>query len=270
MGRELFDYSFKEYARRWAFKHPEPADLFRTMEDASGEDLDWFWRGWFFGTDACDLAIDSVKAFQADANATLQQSRDTVAYKKVDKPMLTAFDDISKQRNREDKSIKFLADQDTTLHDFYYRYARGQEPTDTTTYQVPVPATTEATDEATKAKVAGKYFYEVAFSNKGGLVMPIIVEWTFKDGTKQVDRIPAQVWRHNEKSVTKMFMKDKEVASVKLDPMRETADIDETNNSWGTMPAPSKFAVFKQKQQTRGQSTGITPMQKAQEKKKGF
>lgn len=270
MGRELFDYSFKEYARRWAFKHPEPADFFRTMEDASGEDLDWFWRGWFFGTDACDLAIDSVKAFKADANAALQQMRDTVMNRKVDKPMLTAFDDISKQRNREDKSIKFLVEQDTALHDFYYRYARGLEPLDTTTYQIPAPATAEPVDEATKEKLAGKYFYEVAFSNKGGLVMPIIVEWTFKDGTKEIDRIPAQVWRYNEKNVTKAFMKDKEVVSLKLDPLRETADIDETNNNWGTMPAPSKFAVFKQKQLPRGQSTGITPMQKAQEKKKGF
>jgi hypothetical protein len=118
--------------------------------------------------------------------------------------------------------------------------------------------------------VASKYFYEIAFSNKGGLVMPIIVEWTFKDGTKETDRIPAQIWRLNEKSVTKVFMKDKEVASIKLDPLRETADIDELNNNWGTMPAPSKFAAFKQKQQVRGQSTGITPMEKAREKKKGF
>jgi hypothetical protein len=269
MGRELFDYAFKEYARRWAFKHPEPADLFRTMEDASGEDLDWFWRGWFFGTDACDLAIDSVKYFKADPNAIVPPG-DTVAYMKVAMPMVTAFDDLSKQRNREDKNIKFLTDQDTSLHDFYWRYDRGLEPLDTTTYAVPQPANSEALDESAKEKVASKYFYEIAFSNKGGLVMPIIVEWTFKDGTKQIDRIPAQVWRYNEKSVTKLFIKDKEVASVKLDPLRETADIDESNNNWGTMPAPSKFAAFKQKQQPRGQSTGITPMQKAQEKKKGF
>ena len=269
MGRDLFDYAFKEYARRWAFKHPEPADLFRTMEDASGEDLDWFWRGWFYGTDACDIAIDTVKSFQADVNATLSSQRDTVVVRKVDKPMVTAFDDISKQRNRDDKSISFLTDKDTTLHDFYWRYDRGLEPYDSTSYQVPVASTTEPVDEATKQKLANKYFYEVTFSNKGGLVMPIIVEWTFKDGTKETDRIPVQVWRLNEQKVSKMFMKDKEVASVKLDPMRETADINESNNTWGTIPAPSKFAAFKQKQQMRGQSTGITPMQKAQEKK-GF
>jgi hypothetical protein len=270
MGRELFDYAFKEYARRWAFKHPEPADFFRTMEDASGEDLDWFWRGWFFGTDACDIAIDTVKVFKADVNAALRQQGDTVVLKKVDKPMVTAFDDISKQRNREDKRITFLTDQDTTLRDFYWRYDRGLEPYDTTSYRIPVSSTTEAVDDATKQKMADKYFYEIGFSNKGGLVMPIIVEWTFKDGTKEIDRIPVQVWRHNEQKVSKVFMKDKEVVSLKLDPMRETADIDETNNTWGTMPAPSKFAVFKQKQQIRGMSNGVTPMQKAQEKKKGF
>jgi hypothetical protein len=270
MGRQLFDYAFKEYARRWAFKHPEPADFFRTMEDASGEDLDWFWRGWFFGTDPCDLAIDSVKYFRADVNATSHQQGDTVVLKKVDKPMVTAFDDISKQRNREDKNIAFLTDQDTTLHDFYWRYDRGLEPYDTASYQVPVASTAEAIDDATKQKIGDKYFYEVAFSNKGGLVMPIIVEWTFKDGTKETDRIPAQVWRLNEQKVSKVFMKDKEVASIKLDPLRETADIDESNNTWGTMPAPSRFTLFKQKQQARGQSTGVNPMQKAQEKKKGF
>lgn len=270
MGRDLFDYAFKEYARRWAFKHPEPADFFRTMEDASGEDLDWFWRGWFFGTDPCDIAIDSVKYFRADVNATLRQQGDTVVLKKVDKPMVTAFDDISKQRNREDKNIAFLTDQDTTLHDFYWRYDRGLEPYDTASYQVPVASTAEAVDDATKQKIGDKYFYEVAFSNKGGLVMPLILEWTFKDGTKEIDRIPVQVWRLNEQKVSKVFMKDKEVASIKLDPLRETADIDESNNTWGTMPAPSKFTLFKQKQQARGQSTGVNPMQKAQEKKKGF
>ena len=98
--------------------------------------------------------------------------------------------------------------------------------------------------------------------------MPIIIEWTYKDGTKEVDRIPAQVWRLNEQKVTKFFMKDKEVASIKLDPMRETADINESNNSWGTMPEPSRFTVFKQKQDAaRGQSQGINPMQKSNEKK---
>ncbi len=268
MGRELFDYAFKEYARRWAFKHPEPADLFRTMEDASGEDLDWFWRGWFFSTDVCDMSLDTVKYFRPDPNAQVNMgTQDSERQVKLPRPQLNDFEDISKIRNREDSSIKFYTDTDTTLRDFYWRYARGIEPYDSTTYTVPVPAFTEPLDEETKQKIAAKHFYEIAVTNKGGLVMPLIVEWTFKDGTKEIDRIPAQIWRLNEEKVTKVFIKDKEVASVVLDPMRETADIDLTNNSWNAIPAPSKFTIFKTKQQSRGQSTGINPMQKAMEKK---
>lgn len=273
MGRELFDYAFKEYARRWAFKHPTPADLFRTLEDASGEDLDWFWRGWFYSIDVTDIALDSVKYFRPDVESTPGPQSETVAQRKLDKPQLNSFEDISKIRNREDKDIKFLTDADTTLRDFYWRYARGIEKYDSATYSVPVPVRTEGLSDEEKRKVAGKHFYELAFSNKGGLVMPIIVEWTFKDGTKEVDRIPAQVWRYNENNVSKVFVKEKEVASIKLDPMRETADINEANNTWGNIPQPSKFQMFKAKQQVRGQSTGINPMQKAQEKekeKKGF
>ena len=101
--------------------------------------------------------------------------------------------------------------------------------------------------------------------------MPLIIEFTYKDGTKDIERIPAQVWRLNEQKVVKTFMKDKEVASIKLDPLKETADINESNNSWGTIKEPSKFTTFKQKQgAARGQSTGINPMQKSEEKKKAF
>ena len=273
MGRELFDFAFKEYARRWAFKHPTPADLFRTLEDASGEDLDWFWRGWFFGTDVTDIALDSVKYFKADISAAPGINTDSVILKRLDRPQLNTFEDIAKIRNKNDTSITFQTDADTTLRDFYWRYARGLEPYDSTNYEVPVNATTEPLDEAGKQKIANKHFYELSFSNKGGLVMPIIVEWSFKDGSKQVDRIPAQIWRHNENSVTKVFIKDKEVVSIKLDPMKETADVNEDNNSWGNIPPPSRFTAFKARQTARGQSSGSTPMQKAKEKekeKKGF
>lgn len=270
MGRELFDYSFREYARRWAFKHPEPADFFRTMEDASGEDLDWFWRGWFFGTEPCDISLDSVKYFTADLSL-LPRSTDMTNKVKLDPPMGSTNPDISKERNSQDKSIQFYTDSDTALRDFYWRYARGLEPYDTTTYTVTTPASTEGLDAAGQQKAAGKHFYELHLTNKGGLVMPIIIEWGFSDGSKQVDRIPAQVWRLDEKNVTKVFMFDKEVASIRLDPNKETADIDESNNTWRTMPVLSRFSVFKQKQQAaRGQSTGVNPMQKAEEKKKGF
>jgi hypothetical protein len=271
MGRKLFDFALKEFSRRWAFKHPTPADFFRTMEDASGEDLDWFWRGWFFSTDACDIALDSVKVARADANAFVPGSREATAQVRLAKPQVNDFDDISKIRNRQDSSITFLTDKDTTLHDFYWRYARGLEPYDSAIYTAPVPASAEKLDAAAAQKFGSKYYYELQFSNKGGLVMPIIIEWTYKDGSKEIERIPAQVWRLNETKVTKFFMKDKEVASIRLDPMRETADIDESNNTWGgTTAAPSRFALFKQKSgASRGQSTGLNPMQKAQEKK-GF
>src|SRR5262249_12686698 len=152
----------------------------------------------------------------------------------------------------------FLTDADTSLRDFYWKYDRNIEKYDSTRYPVPMLASTEPLDEAGKQKYAHKHFYELTFSNKGGLLMPIIIEWTYRDGTKEIDRIPAQVWRLNEKKVVKTFVKDKEVASIKLDPMRETADIDESNNGWGSIPEPTKFQMFKAKQaNARGQTQGI-------------
>ncbi|WP_046369415.1 M1 family metallopeptidase [Flavihumibacter petaseus] len=269
MGRELFDYAFKEYSRRWAFKHPQPADLFRTLEDASGEDLDWFWRGWFYSTDATDIAIDTVRYLRPEFGEPTNGNQPVNGMNKIKlaKPQVNTFEDISKIRNKEDKSIVFATDADTTLRDFYWRYARGLEPIDTATYEVPAVTNTQKADDAVQAKFKDKHIYELTFSNKGGLVMPIIVEFTYTDGTTEVDRIPAQIWRKNEGKVTKVYAKDKEVKSIKLDPMRETADINESNNTWGTIAEPSKFQLYKLKQNTRGQSTGITPMQKAQEKK---
>ncbi len=273
MGRELFDYSFREYARRWAFKHPEPADFFRTMEDASGEDLDWFWRGWFFSTEVCDISLDSVRYAKADLTAE-PEKREAASFKRsADKPLLPTFDDISKIRNREDKNIKFQTDADTTLRDFYWRYGRGLEPYDTSRKEVTMPGGgPEKLSAEEMEKYGNRHQYELTFSNKGGLVMPIIIEWTYKDGTKEIERIPAQVWRLNENKVVKSFIKDKEVASVKLDPLKETADINEKNNSWNTIPEPSRFTIFKQAQgggRRNPGGQGGNPMQRAQEKK-GF
>ncbi len=271
MGRQLFDYAFKEYAKRWAFKHPEPADFFRTMSDASGEDLDWFWRGWFYGIEPCDISLDSVRSFKADLNSPSSAVRDTTVYRKLQKPIVNSFEDISKIRNREDKNITFTTDADTALRDFYWRYARGQENYDTSSYAVKTTIGNPPLDDETKAKIEGKSFYELKFTNRGGLVMPIIIEWTYKDGTKEIERIPAQVWRKNEKGLTRVFMKDKEVASIRLDPMRETADIDENNNKWPSVPTPSKFTVFKQQgggpRGAGGAGTTKNPMQAANEKK---
>jgi Peptidase family M1 domain len=268
MGRENFDYAFKEYARRWAFKHPTPADLFRTMEDASAEDLDWFWRGWFYGTEPCDIALDTVKwaVLNTDAPAATENSGPSTRKMNVAKPQLNTFDDISKIRNRDDKKIVFATDADPSLRDFYWRYDRGLAKVDSTPFEITIPAAVaDNYTEAERFKIGGdKNMYELTFSNKGGLVMPIIIEWTFKDGSKEVDRIPVQVWRKNENKVIKTFLKNKEVVSIKLDPMRETADINTDNNNWPAITTPSKFQLFKNGggRGPRGAGGGGNPMQK--------
>ena len=269
IGRENFDYAFKEYARRWAFKHPAPADLFRTMEDASAEDLDWFWRGWFFNTEPCDISLDTVKWANLDSETSTTAPRTTSinTTQQVAKPQLNAFEDISKIRNREDKRIVFATDADTSLRDFYWRYDRNLVTVDNTPFNIttPPPVIDTLTSQQKQEIAGNKNMYELTFSNKGGLVMPIIIEWTFKDGTKETDRISVQVWRKNENRVVKAFIKNKEVASIKLDPMRETADINEKNNVWNIDTEPSKFQLFKTRTggNARGASPGLgNPMQK--------
>ena len=264
MGRENFDFAFREYCRRWAFKHPTPADFFRTMEDASAEDLDWFWRGWFYNTDPVDISLDTVKWSVVDmetpeARNNQERSR-TVP---VAKPILNSFDDISKIRNREDKNIVFATDADTTLRDFYWKYDRGLVKVDSTPFTVPGNIREPLSTEEKTNLAADKRMYELTFSNKGGLVMPLIIEWTYEDGSKEITRVGANVWRKNENKVVKTFMKDKAVKSIKLDPYRETADIDEKNNTWPIAEVPSKFQMFKNRDNApRGAANGRNPMQK--------
>ena len=265
MGRELFDYAFKEYARRWAFKHPTPADLFRTMEDASAEDLDWFWRGWFYGTEPCDISLDTVKWSNLNLEPSNRSSSNFTNTQPVARPFLNNFDDISKIKNREDKKIIFETDADTSLRDFYWKYDRGLVKVDESAFINNIPANTDTFTNVKKTQLAGtKNMYELTFSNKGGLVMPIIIEWTYKDGTKEITRLDAQVWRKNENKVVKTYIKDKEVASIKIDPLRETADINEKNNSWNVDAQPSKFQLFKSRSgASRGAGNGNgNPMQK--------
>jgi hypothetical protein len=254
MGRTLFDYAFKEYAKRWAFKHPTPADLFRTMEDASAVDLDWFWRGWFFGTDPVDISLNDVRAFRLNSkNPAVENQEDKKAFDRSQY-------NISRERNKNE-GIKFALEQDTSLSDFYNKFDR---------FAVPKAADEQSrnyfnglTPEEKKIYDSKKNFYELDFSNNGGLVMPIVIQWTYTDGTKEVERIPAYIWRKDEGKVTKVFAKDKVVASVMLDPYRETADIDESNNSWPRQTQPSRFEMFKQQQAPRGSSTGTNPMREA-------
>jgi hypothetical protein len=268
MGRELFDKAFNTYAKRWAFKHPEPADLFRTMEDASGEDLDWFWRGWFYGTDPVDIAIDKVTVAVPNLDTDPKAAAE-VKYQ-VEKPLVNSFEDLSKIRNREDKNIKFYVDTDKAAQDFYYKYDRGQEKVDNNkeyTIKTEASLPLDAKDKEKFKNITG---YQIDFVNKGGLVMPIILEFTFEDGSKLYDKSAAQIWRLNEQKVSKTYYFDKKLKSIQLDPMRETADIDTNNNFWsstGSGTETSKFQLFKQKQEggtVRGGSTGkVNPMQAA-------
>jgi len=257
MGRELFDFAFKQYATRWAFKHPTPADFFRTMEDASAVDLDWFWRAWFYDIEPVDISMDSVKAYTFVNNKTVPVKNDTLRIY----PKGKEFESISKLRNRE-SGMKFLVDVDTTLRDFYYHY-KPEVKTAVEKKPVNYYENYEPLSDSALAALKGKYMYELYFTNKGGAVSPLIIQWNYKDGTSEVDRVNAYVWRKNEKNVVKTYAKEKEVASILLDPYKETCDINEKNNTWNIKQAPDRFDVFKTKSVGRGQSTGGNPMQKA-------
>ncbi len=255
MGRELFDYAFKEYARRWAFKHPTPADFFRTMEDASAVDLDWFWRGWFFGIDPVDISLDDVQHFQPIGNLEDAQETARAAYERD-------LNTLGRQRNI-DAGVDFAVEADTSLQDFYNKWDRfAVSEADKRAFEQYY----QSLSAEEKELYGGKYhFYQLKFSNKGGLVMPIVLQWTFEDGTTEMERIPAYIWRKNESEVTKVFAKTKAVASVWVDPLRETADIDEDNNAWPRRHTPTRFELFKQGDgPARGASSGPNPMQRAQ------
>lgn len=251
MGRELFDFAFKEYARRWAFKHPTPADFFRTMEDASGVDLDWFWRGWFYTTDHVDLALDEIRWLQPSTGNP-----------DVEKPLARAADaqepeDISLRRDASFIPESYL-EADPTLADFYTAY----DPFDVMELdRMDYQAYLEGLDPDDLNMLAtGKQYYEITFRNDGGLVMPLIVGLEFEDGEMDVRRIPAEIWRKSEPTVTKVFVTDRPVTRIVLDPYLETADVDMSDNYWPPRPVPTRFEVFKQKE--RGGS-GENPMQRA-------
>jgi len=226
------------------------------MEDASGVDLDWFWRGWFYSIEATDIALDSVNWYKVDLeNNPEPQEREYPS--RAQKP----FDDISKIRNKE-SGIEFQIEKDTNLVDFYTHY-RPWETEDSVINQKWVLYDETYGDKEKEKRFGNKNYYELYFTNKGGLVMPIIIEWTFKDGTKEIEKIPAEIWRKNEKEFTKVFVKNKEVDAIIIDPYRETADIDLSNNNWPVKQLPSRFQVFKKHKQEKM----LNPMQKAIKKK---
>lgn len=262
MGRELFDFAFKKYAERWAFKHPTPSDFFRTMEDASGVDLDWFWRAWFYDTDPVDISLDSVNVFVVNkANSVEDNKKESSKYKRP----ATEFEHVSKIRNRE-SGMKFLIDQDTALRDFYFYNKPPEEDPEMKVKRDVNSKLSVMTDEEFK-KYEGNYYYELVLSNKGGAVMPVIIQWNYEDGSTEVERISAYIWRKNENKVVKTFVKYKEVKSVLLDPFKETADIDEKNNSWPKTEVKSRFDIYKSKRGSRFDNNDVNFMQKALEKK---
>ncbi|MFD2514650.1 M1 family metallopeptidase [Pontibacter locisalis] len=239
MGRELFDYAFKEYSNRWAFKHPMPADFFRTMEDASGVDLDWFWRGWFYTTDHTDVSIDDVKWYTVDSqnpefvNAQLREQQNK------------APKTLSEQRNLKDIP-KTRLDNRPELKDFYNSYdPLATTAADQQRYQSFLKSLTPAEK---KALDSGLNFYEVSFKNLGGLVMPLIVRMEFEDGSEEVVNIPAEIWRYNNEDITKVFITEKPVANFELDPYLQTADTELSNNFFPRRLAPSRFDIYKQQQ----------------------
>ena len=236
MGRELFDYAFKTYSERWAFKHPTPADFFRTMEDASAVDLDWFWRGWFYTTDHVDISLDQVSWFKVNTGNP-----------EIENPIAKAHQEknntfIGDTRNQT-LIPETLDESDPASIDFYTTYDPFLTSIlDKEDYLNNIENLGEAELEILNAD---KNYYELQFSNLGGLVMPVILEFEYLDGTKEVVRIPAELWKSNNEQVSKVFVFDKELARVTLDPYLETADVDRNNNYWPARVEPTRFQLFK-------------------------
>jgi hypothetical protein len=241
MGRELFDYAFKEYCHRWMFKQPTPADFFRTMEDASGVDLDWFWRGWFYTNDHVDLALNEVNWYKMDEKDPVKKQALSQA-EKSEKPR-----NISSLRNEKEIEQTYT-EKDPGLIDFYSTYdptiATEKEKADYNEFL------SSLSEEDKGMMDEGMNYYELKFEKKGGLVMPIIFNFEYKDGSVETVRIPAEIWRFNDSIVTKVFPREKEIKRIVLDPYLETADVDTSNNYYPPQEAqPDRFEIFKRDRQ---------------------
>ncbi len=225
MGRETFDHAFKTYSQRWMFKHPTPEDFFRTMEDASAVDLDWFWRGWFYSTDVVDIGVKSVKKYYFSDEPDLQAKErlESYGYDLTDLPELVFKID----EDSESFDPKLAGQNAIEGSEILKEYMADQELPGN-----PVPP---------------KYFYEVEFEKPGGLVMPLIVEYSYADGSSERITYPVQLWRKNDASVKKIIASNKELIGVTVDPDQETADVNVDNNSWPKKEIPSDFEKFKEK-----------------------
>ena len=250
MGRELFDYAFKTYANRWMFKHPNPEDLFRTMEDASSVDLDWFWRGWFYSTDHVDISLDNVRYYKINN----QNPNENNAEKKKKFEEIKAKD-ISNQRN---KDIVTYREIDSKLSDFYTSY----DEFSTTEKQLKKFENFQSKLDEDEKQILkeDKHYYEIKFKNVGGLVMPIFLDFTLENNTHELVKIPAEIWMKNNTQITKVFAFDEEVKQIELDPFLETADTDRNNNYWPVKVEPTKFELYQYK--NRRDKSGSNPMKK--------
>ena len=227
MGRELFDHAFKTYAQRWKFKHPTPEDFFRTMEDASAVDLDWFWRSWFYTTDYVDIGVQGVKKYYVSDQPT-QRMKEYMANNGITEDQLPP--------------LVYLAEEDSEDYD---PELKGKKPS-----EISQPLGAFMMDNMTAEERAAvkepKYFYEVTFDKPGGIPMPLIVEYSYADGTTERVTYPPEIWRKNDSQVSRVISSEKELVGIVVDPDAETADIDTANNSWPKDKSPSEFDEFKE------------------------
>ncbi|WP_408912546.1 M1 family metallopeptidase [Arenibacter sp. P308M17] len=227
MGRELFDHAFKTYAKRWMFKHPSPEDFFRTMEDASAVDLDWYWRSWFYTTDYVDIGVKGVKKYYVSDKPS-KQMREIMAARNIkeeDLPPLVYLEEEESEDADANLKGKAPSENSKTLKEFMMDNLSVAER---------------------NAIKEPKYFYEVTFNKPGGIPMPLIVEYTYADGTKENVTYPPEIWRKNDQEVKRVVASAKELVGIMVDPKAETADIDTTNNSWPAQEVKSDFEIFKE------------------------
>lgn len=236
LGRELFDEAFRTYARRWRFKRPTPYDFFRTMEEVSGVDLDWFWRGWFYSTDHVDISLDRV------IEGSLNTHDPAVENARERGEIAELPESITQRRNRE-AGLTTYASRNPEVVDFY----SANDAQTVTARQREAAATYRTELEPWEAAIlaSGERVYYLDFTNQGGVVMPIILEFTFADGGTEMVRIPAEVWRYDPRNVTWSYLTTREVVSVELDPLLETADADRSDNYFPPRIEPTRLELYR-------------------------
>ena len=230
MGREKFDYAFRTYAQRWMFKHPTPEDFFRTMEDASAIDLDWFWRGWFYTTDYVDIGIEDVKTYKVTDKVT-DEARE----------YLKRFGVTDVENNPRLKGYVYMVSADS---DEGKELAPSQDSMENAQNLKSYLMDNFTAEERNNMQELPEYFYEITFNKPGEMLMPVIVELTYEDGTKEMKQYPVQVWRMNDDKMSKAIGSNKKITKIQLDPNLVTADIDVSNNSWPREETKSEFENF--------------------------